>query len=60
MTCPDPKVFAGPILVARTLVEEHFLMEPQELTPPWQPGQAYDPYGEPVWRRLAGSSLTSD
>jgi NAD(P)-dependent dehydrogenase (short-subunit alcohol dehydrogenase family) len=51
-TCPDPLLFSGRVLNARAFVEEHFLLEPDELRSPWVPDQPYDPYAEPTWKRL--------
>jgi hypothetical protein len=52
VTCPDPTVFTGRVVVARDLVQEHFLLQPAELASPWVRGRAYHPYEESVWRRL--------
>ncbi len=49
---PDPMVFTGKIFEAPDFVREHCLLTPQELATPFRPGELYDPYSEPYWRRI--------
>lgn len=60
VSCPDPMVFTGRVIEAPDFVRERFLMPPEDMRTPYRPGKAYDPYGEPYWKRLLAARAGGD